>query len=35
MLVPTDKLRMCRGLSGISMVQGNKPSAIVDETLAG
>jgi hypothetical protein len=35
MLVPTDKLRTYRGLSGITVVQGNKPLAIVDEMLAG
>jgi 3',5'-cyclic AMP phosphodiesterase CpdA len=35
MLVPADKLRTYLGLSSITMVQGNKPLAIVDRTLAG
>jgi 3',5'-cyclic-AMP phosphodiesterase len=35
MLVPADKLRSMLGLSSISMVQGNKPLAIIDTTLAG
>ena len=35
MLVPADKLRTFLGLSSITMVQGNKPLAIVDKTLAG
>jgi 3',5'-cyclic AMP phosphodiesterase CpdA len=35
MLVPADKLRTYLGLSSITMVQGNKPLAIVDKTLAG
>jgi 3',5'-cyclic AMP phosphodiesterase CpdA len=35
MMVPADKLRTYLGLSSITMVQGNKPLAIVDRTLAG
>ena len=35
MLVPADKLRTFLGLSSITMVQGNKPLAIIDKTLAG
>jgi hypothetical protein len=35
MLASTDKLRTYRGLSGIAIVQGNKPLAIVDQMLAG
>jgi 3',5'-cyclic AMP phosphodiesterase CpdA len=35
MLVPADKLRTYLGLASITMVQGNKPLAIVDKTLAG
>ena len=35
MLVPADKLRSYLGLSSITMLQGNKPLAIVDRTLAG
>jgi 3',5'-cyclic AMP phosphodiesterase CpdA len=35
MLVPADKLRTYLGLSSITMVQGNKPLAIIDRTLAG
>jgi 3',5'-cyclic AMP phosphodiesterase CpdA len=35
MMVPADKLRSYLGLSSITMVQGNKPLAIVDKTLAG
>jgi len=35
MLVPCDKLRTYRGLSDITMVQGNKPLGIVDEMSAG
>jgi 3',5'-cyclic AMP phosphodiesterase CpdA len=35
MMVPADKLRTYLGLSSITMVQGNKPLAIVDKTLAG
>jgi len=34
MLVPADKLRTYLGLASITMVQGNKPLAIVDKTLA-
>jgi 3',5'-cyclic AMP phosphodiesterase CpdA len=34
MMVPADKLRTYLGLSSITMVQGNKPLAIVDKTLA-
>jgi 3',5'-cyclic AMP phosphodiesterase CpdA len=34
MLVPADKLRSYLGLASITMVQGNKPLAIVDKTLA-
>ena len=35
MVVPADKLRSMLGLSSISVVQGNKPLAIIDSTLAG
>jgi 3',5'-cyclic AMP phosphodiesterase CpdA len=35
MVVPAEKLRTFLGLSSITMVQGNKPLAIVDKTLAG
>jgi 3',5'-cyclic AMP phosphodiesterase CpdA len=35
MLVPADKLRALLGLSTVTVVQGNKPLAIIDETLAG
>ena len=35
MLVPADKLRSYLGLSSITVLQGNKPLAIVDRTLAG
>ena len=35
MLVPADKLRTLLGLSTVSVVQGNKPLAIIDKTLAG
>jgi 3',5'-cyclic AMP phosphodiesterase CpdA len=35
MVVPADKLRTVLGLSTVSVVQGNKPLAIVDKTLAG
>jgi len=35
MLVPADKLRSLLGLSSVTVVQGNKPLAIVDKTLAG
>jgi hypothetical protein len=35
MKVPAEKLRSYLGLSSITMVQGNKPLAIVDKTLAG
>ncbi len=34
MLVPADKLRSMLGLSTIKVVQGNKPLAIIDTTLA-
>jgi hypothetical protein len=35
MRVPADKLRTFLGLSTVSVVQGNKPLAIIDTTLAG
>jgi 3',5'-cyclic AMP phosphodiesterase CpdA len=35
MVVPAEKLRTFLGLSSITMLQGNKPLAIVDKTLAG
>src|SRR6267378_26626 len=35
MVVPADKLRTLLGLSTVTVVQGNKPLAIVDKTLAG
>jgi hypothetical protein len=35
MLVPADKLRTLLGLSSVTVVQGNKPLAIIDKTLAG
>jgi hypothetical protein len=35
MLVPADKLRTLLGLSTVSVVQGSKPLAIIDKTLAG
>jgi 3',5'-cyclic AMP phosphodiesterase CpdA len=35
MLVPADKLRSMLGLSTVTVMQGNKPLAIVDKTLAG
>ena len=35
MVVPADKLRTMLGLSTVSVMQGNKPLAIVDKTLAG
>jgi 3',5'-cyclic AMP phosphodiesterase CpdA len=35
MLVPADKLRTVLGLSTVTVMQGNKPLAIVDKTLAG
>jgi hypothetical protein len=35
MVVPADKLRTVLGLSIVTVVQGNKPLAIVDKTLAG
>jgi 3',5'-cyclic AMP phosphodiesterase CpdA len=35
MLVPADKLRTFLGLSTVNVVQGNKPLAIIDRTLAG
>ena len=35
MLVPADKLRTLLGLSTVTVVQGNKPLAIIDKTLAG
>jgi hypothetical protein len=35
MLVPAEKLRSMLGLATVKVVQGNKPLAIVDQTLAG
>ncbi len=35
MLVPSDQLRSKLGLSTVSVVQGNKLLAFVDNTLAG
>jgi hypothetical protein len=35
MLVPADQLRSKLGLVTVTVVQGNKPLAIVDNTLAG
>jgi 3',5'-cyclic AMP phosphodiesterase CpdA len=35
MLIPADKLRALLGLSTVTVVQSNKPLAIIDETLAG
>src|ERR1700683_1878837 len=35
MLVPADQLRSFLGLSTVNVVQGNKPLAIIDRTLAG
>jgi len=35
MVVPADQLRSMLGLSTVTMVQGNKPLAFVDKTLAG
>jgi hypothetical protein len=35
MVVPADQLRSKLGLSTVTVVQGNKPLAIVDKTLAG
>ena len=35
MLVPAVKLRTLLGLSAVTVVQGNKPLAIIDTTLAG
>jgi hypothetical protein len=35
MVVPADQLRSKLGLSTVSVVQGNKPLAIIDKTLAG
>jgi hypothetical protein len=34
MVVPADKLRTFLGLSTVNVVQGNKPLAIIDKTLA-
>jgi hypothetical protein len=34
MLVPADQLRSKLGLATVTVVQGNKPLAIVDKTLA-
>jgi hypothetical protein len=34
MKVPADQLRTYLGLSSVTMVQGNKPLAIIDKTLA-
>jgi hypothetical protein len=34
MLVPADQLRTKLGLSKVTVVQGNKPLAFVDQTLA-
>jgi hypothetical protein len=34
MVVPAEQLRSKLGLSTVSVVQGNKPLAIVDQTLA-
>src|SRR6202030_3786184 len=35
MVVPADQLRSMLGLSTVTVVQGNKPLAFVDKTLAG
>ncbi|MDE2065389.1 MAG: metallophosphoesterase, partial [Bradyrhizobium sp.] len=35
MLVPADQLRSKLGLSTVTVMQGNKPLAIIDKTLAG
>jgi hypothetical protein len=35
MLVPAEKLRSMLGLASVKVVQGNKPLAIIDQTLAG
>jgi hypothetical protein len=35
MVVPADQLRSKLGLSTVTVMQGNKPLAIVDKTLAG
>jgi 3',5'-cyclic AMP phosphodiesterase CpdA len=35
MLVPADRLRTFLGLSTVTVMQGNKPLAIIDKTLAG
>jgi len=35
MVVPADQLRSRLGLSTVTVMQGNKPLAIVDRTLAG
>jgi 3',5'-cyclic AMP phosphodiesterase CpdA len=35
MLVPVEKLRSMLGLATVKVVQGNKPLAIIDQTLAG
>ncbi|MGA7940096.1 MAG: metallophosphoesterase, partial [Bradyrhizobium sp.] len=34
MVVPADQLRSKLGLATVTVVQGNKPLAIVDKTLA-
>jgi hypothetical protein len=35
MVVPADQLRSLLGLSTVTVLQGNKPLAFVDKTLAG
>jgi hypothetical protein len=35
MVVPADRLRSMLGLSTVTVVQGNRPLAFVDKTLAG
>jgi hypothetical protein len=35
MVVPADQLRSKLGLSTVTVMQGTKPLAIVDKTLAG
>src|SRR6202035_133529 len=35
MLIPADRLRTLRGLSTVTVAQGNRPLAIIDKTLAG
>ena len=34
-IVPADQLRTLLGLSSVTVLQGNKPLAIIDTTLAG